>query len=191
MKHYLKIVLICFLFIACKGNKVLMQKSICVLEKVHMNQLAYYNNMDKKSDYASIINFGKQGRNILAKEAVDVVGPGHFTILEGFNPAWGDYVGLIWNDRLAYSYHRQAGKKKLHISKFSISNTDLENTNVNIPSHIVEKVKNWETQYIGNLKNRVGMGISDGFYFMATRVDMDGADNNQIETISFEEFGVE
>lgn len=32
------------------------------------------------------------------------------------------------------------------------------------------------------------MGILDGFCFMATRVDMNRTDKNQIETISFEEF---
>ncbi|MNK09224.1 hypothetical protein D3C87_271750 [compost metagenome] len=188
MIHYLKIGLICFLFTACSGNMVLTKKAIGVLEKVHMDQLSYFNNMDQKDDYASIIYFGKQGRNILAKEASDVILPGHFTILEGFNIAWGDYVGLIWNDRVAYSYHRQTGSKKLHIVKLLLSNTDLEKANVEISSPIVEKVKNWNTQYIRNLKNQVGMGISDGFCFMATRVDMNRADKNQIETISFEEF---
>ncbi|MDF2852897.1 MAG: hypothetical protein K0S31_3582 [Sphingobacterium multivorum] len=188
MINYLKIGLICFLFTACSGNMVLTKKAIGVLEKVHMDQLIHINNMDKKDDYASIVYFGKQGRNILAKEASDVISSDRFTILEGFNLAWGNYVGLIWNDRAAYSYHRQTGSKKLHIVKLLLSNTDLEKANVEISSHIVEKVKNWDTQYIRNLKNQVGMGISDGFCFMATRVDMNRADKNQIETISFEEF---
>ena len=48
---------------------VLTKKAIGVLEKVHMDQLIYINNMDKKDDYASIVYFGKQGPNILAKEA--------------------------------------------------------------------------------------------------------------------------
>ena len=160
-----------------------------MLEQVYKDQLSYYNNkIEDKDNYVSIINFAKQERNKVIQRAKSVIQSENFIILEGFNPAWGNFVGLIWNDETAYSYRQSSADKRFTFVKVNLKHNDTKKV-TGIDSYLFDKVNNWDTNYINTLKSKIGMSVLDGYNFMATKVTSNQNEKvPKIETIAFEQF---
>lgn len=153
-----------------------------LLKRVYKDQLAYYKSqIDVKADYVSIINFAKQERTSVLRQAGRIVESSNFKLLEGFNPGWGNFIGFIWNDQEAYVYHRSSNDPKLKFEKIAIESTSQKY----IDPSILKKVDTWDVQFISSLKGQLGADVVDGYCFIATNVR-----NNNIETIAFKEFKV-
>lgn len=189
MKRYtIALIIFCFFLSSCVAQKTSTNFDQ-ILEEVYKSQVDTYNNISGKENYKSIVNFGKQERLNVFKPIKSLLESDDFFILEGFKPAWGEFVGLIWNKKSAYSYRRSSKNRKLEIKKITLPNNDFRNFS-DIDYFIIKKVIDWDVNYIHNLKNSIGMGVSDGYYFMATRVYLNNLDPNikKVETIAFEQF---
>lgn len=188
MKKYFSGVIFCLFLTSCLAQNRSSNSSLLV-NQIYESQLAYYNaNIADKDNYSSIINFAKTERSTLFKRIGSVVQSDSFIILEGFSPGWGNFVGLVWNRELAYSYKKLSTDKKLHITKTNLSGNNVKH-NTGIDPFIIKKISEWDVNYIRNIKNKIGMGVSDGHYFIATKVTKGKTDHDYIiENIAFEQF---
>lgn len=188
MKKYFCGVILCVLLASCLAQNRSNDTSVLV-NQIYESQLAYYNtSIVDKDNYVSIINFAKIERSAIFKRIGSVVQSDSFIILEGFSPGWGSFVGLAWNGETAYSYKKSSTDKKLSITKTSLNGNNVKYT-TGIDPFIIKKISEWDINYIRNIKNKIGMGVSDGHYFIATKVEKGKTDHDYIiENIAFEQF---
>lgn len=188
MRFYFKIIVLCSILSSCLAQRP--SSTTPVLNEIYVNQLAIYNRIENKGNYASIISFAKGERFKVFKQIKGVIRPDNFNVLEGYSPGWGTFVGLIWNNKVAFSYKRSSIDHKLTVVKTTLSEVDLKR-HLGIDLFIVEKINDWDLNYIKNTGKAVGMGVSDGFYFLATKVSTDTSQlgqNPKIESFAFEQF---
>ena len=188
MKKYFSCVTVCLFLTSCLVQNRSKDTSLLANE-IYESQLAYYNaNIANKDNYLSIINFAKTGRSTLFKRIGSVVQSDCFIILEGFSPGWGNFVGLAWNSETAYAYKRLSTDKKLNITKANLGGNNVSHS-TSIDPFLIKKISEWDVNYIRNINNKIGMGVSDGHYFIATKVTKGKTDNDYIiESIAFEQF---
>lgn len=159
-----------------------------LMKQVYQNQKAYYDlRISDKKDYSSIISFGSKGREELyRKNGVQLSGLHDCIVLEGFNPGWGNYRGLLITNKGSYVYSNNAtGKWNMEV--IDIDNDDIEKKS-GIARNIIDKVRSWDTLYINRQRKQLGASVADGFVFMATSVRYIDSHNTKIETIAFKEF---
>ncbi|MDR6569835.1 hypothetical protein [Chitinophaga ginsengisegetis] len=159
-----------------------------LMKQVYQNQKSYYDiKISSKKDYISIINFGSKGREELYKKnGIQLSGLRDYIVLEGFNPGWGNYRGLLISDKGSYTYRNNAtGKWDMEL--INIDSDDVEKK-AGIERNIIDKVRLWDTLYINNQRKQLGAYVTDGFVFMATRVQYVDSHNTKIETMAFNEF---
>ncbi|PUZ19592.1 hypothetical protein DCM91_20375 [Chitinophaga costaii] len=99
-----------------------------LMKKVYQNQKSYYDKTNRiKDEYTNIINFGIKAREELYKKyGLKLSELKDFIILEGFNPGWGNFRGILISNKEIYVYkNKETGK------------WDMELTN--IESHDIEK----------------------------------------------------
>lgn len=187
MKAHFNITLVFLLFSSCTAQNN-SNKSKKLLEKIYEDQLTYYNTkIVKKDDYISIINFAKQERETVIKKTDNLIESDSFIILEGFSSGWGNFIGLIWNDKVAYSYRRSSTDKKIRVTRMELKDPLFSNK-AGIDQHVIDKINKWDIPYINDLKNKIGMSVSDGYYFIATKVSNESGKQAKVETIGFEQF---
>lgn len=162
-----------------------------LLNDIYIDQLEIYNKIKiaDKENYSSIIDFGKRERFKVFKQIKQVTKSESFYILEGFKPGWGEFIGLAWNNKVAFSYRRSSISSKLKITKTNINVKDLKK-DIGIDKFVIDKITDWDINYINSLNGEIGVSVSDGFYFIATKVvaTMHQSKKHKIETIAFEEF---
>jgi hypothetical protein len=159
-----------------------------LLKQVYRNQKSYYDkSISDQIDYKSIVNFGSKGRDELyRKNGIQVSRLQNSIILEGFNPGWGNYRGLLITNNISYAY-RKSTTGNWHIELVNINSDDVKER-VGITRNIIDKVSAWDTSYINDRKKQLGARVTDGFVFMATRVQYIDSHTTKIETIAFDEF---
>jgi len=100
----------------------------------------------------------------------------------------GNFVGLAWNSETAYAYKRLSTDKKPNITKANLGGNNVKH-NMSIDPFLIKKISEWDVNYIRNINNKIRMGVSDGHYFIATKVTKGKTDNDYIiESIAFEQF---
>lgn len=188
MKKYFSGIIFCLFLSSCLAQNRSINTSLLV-NQLYESQLAYYNtSIGDKDNYLSIINFAKTERSTLFKKIGRLVQSDSFIILEGFSPGWGSFVGLAWNREIAYSYKKLSTDKKLNITKMNLNGNNVKH-NTGIDPFLIKKISEWDINYIRNIKNKIGMGVSDGHYFIATKVTKGKTDHDYIiENIAFEQF---
>lgn len=188
MKGLITIITFCS-FISTSFAQNSIDSDATLLKDVYRSQFSTYNTILDQDNYKSILNFGKQERSLVFKQFKGIRPSRGFIILEVFKPAWGNFVGVVWNCEVAYSYKRSSISKKLEIIKTDLHRKDFEDI-AGIDSFIINKVAQWDVNFIKNTKNKIGAGVSDGYYFMATRIYpiKNSKENYKVETIAFDEF---
>lgn len=183
----INLILFCLLFSSCKVQNT-ENRSDALLSKIYNNQLEYFNtNIVDKDNYVSIINFSKQERNKIINQTKGIINSDSFYILEGFSPSWGNFIGLVWNKEIAYSYKRSSTDIAFNVTKVNLNDKKIKKTGIDF--HIIDRINHWDVAYINGLKRKIGMGVSDGYNFIATKVmNAKQGRNPVIETISFEQF---
>ena len=159
-----------------------------LMQQVYWNQKSFYNTkISDKTDYISIANFGSKVRGVLYKKSgIQLSALKDCIILEGFNPGWGNYHGLLISNEGNYTYRNNTtGNWDMELINIDSSGVEKK---VGIQKNIIDKVKLWDTLYINNQRKQLGNRVADGFVFMATRVQYINNHNTRIETIAFKEF---
>ena len=173
--------------ISCKVPTGGRDKSL--MRQVYQNQRSYYDvKISDKENYISIINFGSKGREELYKKnGIQLSELQDCIVLEGFNPGWGNYCGLLISNKGNYVYgNKTTGKWDMAL--INIDSDDIEKK-AGITRDVIDRVRLWDTLYINNQSKQLGTYATDGFVFMATRVRYIDRHSTKIETIAFNEFG--
>jgi hypothetical protein len=171
------------------GDHMILTAGGRVLEELFKNQKNYYDHyIGNKPDFKAIIAFASGGRQRLyANQHFSLEKPGIYILLEGFSPSTGHYTGMVLCDDHAVAYRNTASTGWKFWQIDHNSNDSLERLTF-IGRNIIDKVAHWDTAYINELKRSVGNTVSDGFNFMASRIDNHIPSALVIHTISFYEF---
>ncbi|MBB6236397.1 hypothetical protein HDC90_001009 [Pedobacter sp. AK013] len=188
MKFFFNVIFCSLFFSACLAQHKL-ESPGTLLNLVYRNQLAYYNTkIEDKDNYVSIINFAGKERIKITQPAKTLIKSGNFTILEGFSPAWGNFVGLIWSGKNALLYKRTSIDKRFILKKINLNSNVIKKL-TGIDLYLFNKINSWDVSYINALKSKIGMSVPDGYNFIATKVTTNqGEKKSKIETIAFEQF---
>ena len=157
---------------ACSSSKNL-PGTKRTLNKVYESQQQYYTSvLDKSPDYKSILNYSSKGRSILYKKhSVNLAAENEFTILEGYSPGWGSYIGFLMTDKKVWYYSNRDSAS--NFKEIMIDSPKLENE-IGVPPAILKTVRAWDTAYISGLKSRIGSHVLDGYFFWAVKVQRSG-----------------
>ena len=160
-----------------------------MLSKIYANQKSYFDNViNNKTDFKPIIDFASRGRAKLYKaNNFSFDRPTQYILLEGFINSDGAYSGIVLYDDIAIGYsNRKAGG--WNFFKFNTSNSDTLQLATDISRSVVDRIHVWDTTYINRLKHSVGSIVSDGFTFIASKIDNTNPSLPAIHTIGFYEF---
>jgi hypothetical protein len=173
--------------VSCRASKSVYKTNEGILSAVYENEKKYFDDkIQNKADYKPLIEFASKGRYELYKaNKVELEKLNKFVILEGFLSSNGMFVGMLMSDT-ATLYYKKNGSTNWQFSPIDNNKNIEEQTGIR--KDIINKIKNWDTTYIINLKQKVGSTVNDGFDFIATQVININKDVPIIETISFYEF---
>lgn len=172
----MKLLLLSVALILLKGEGHLMHE-------IYLHQKSFYNeHLKHKIDYVSIINFARQGRaKLYQQQGVQLATLRDCIILEGYSAGWGNYCGLLISKHANYAYRNgEQGGWEMQLVR--------DEESIAIPKHIIDHISTWDTAYIRQQTMRLGSSISDGYVFMATRVQYAADKHVKLETIAFNEF---
>lgn len=112
-----------------------------LLNEIHKSQKQYYSIVLKQNpDYFSLLTFSNEGRKKLYKDnKVELANYNDFIILEGYNNAWGGYVGFLFSESGDWLYQR-SGNTPWRVKKVDLGEAGLE-TSTGIAPEILRTVK--------------------------------------------------
>ncbi|MBO9730868.1 MAG: hypothetical protein J7623_19670 [Chitinophaga sp.] len=185
MKRPSFFIALCFFPLACKVAGSNHHKN--PMRSVYLHQKSYYQTkISNKNDYISIVNVGRSFREKLyLSNGIKVADLQNYLILEGFNPGWGTYRGLLISNQGSYTYSSM--ETGWNMKAIEADNEEISRA-TGIDRIIIDKVRMWDTAYINQHNHRLGEHVSDGSVFMATRVQYIDHLHSKIETIAFYEF---
>jgi hypothetical protein len=157
-----------------------------LMQQVYKSQQSCYNSVGDHSDYKAIVDFGKKRREMLYQHnGIQLSQLSDFIILEGYATGWGTYCGLLISPGGNYFYKNTALQKGM--MEFTKVDKEDMSAKSGIRKSLIERLQSWDTAYI-NYRNRQLGHVSDGFAFMATRVQQTNGQRAKISTIAFDDF---
>jgi hypothetical protein len=160
-----------------------------MLSMIYVNQKRYFDNViSNKLDFKPIIDFASSGRARLYKaNGFSFDRSTQYILLEGFVHSNGKYSGIMIYDDIAIGYYNSI-KEGWSFFKFNTSNSDTLQLATGIPRSVIDKIHVWDTTFVNGLKHSVGSIVSDGFTFIASKIDNANPSSPSIQTIGFYEF---
>jgi hypothetical protein len=190
----MKITIICVLLsslFSYTTNRMDNQIHTSLYNAIYENQKRYFeDSLNSDIDFKQMIVFGRKSRQKLYEaHNIDINKHQSYIILEGNSGIGSIYTGIVFEDNIEIAYiHTPA--KGWQVATFGKSNLDSLSTFTYIDLSIINKVSAWDVDYINGRKQYVGgTGVTDGYSFIATRVD-NSKKSPYIETIGFREFRI-
>jgi len=150
-----------------------------VFDAISKDQKKYFKKhiiKEVKKNYRNIINVADYVRtkvyNEISKENLSDV-----NILEGYDLAYGNLYGLIWNSSFIYTYQLTSGATKFTIKKVAIS--EVGNSNENY----IRLFKEWNNDLMSKTQS-CGRENINGKYYIGSKAEKVN-DVWEVKTIAF------
>lgn len=155
-------------------------------KKLFRCQKEYYvKELNKKTDFLSIVNFGKKKRfEILDSIKKETQNQKELLIFECYAPNEGIIKGLIFSDSTCHYYGYN------NIQRIENATHDLKNISqiTGIEEHILKMALTWDTISIKKINNTIGLRVNDGFFCMVSKFTVNKHKRTAILTFGFMEF---
>ena len=164
------LIIVASLVFACDPVKRVTDKDSHMYNLLYQSQKKYCDTANiNKPDYKSFLEFAQKKRaNLYKANSINLSEHKKIIILEGVLTTNGVFVGLVFSDEYTFYYQNiAAGGWDV---KLIDKDVDLQKmTGVN--QNVIDKIKLWDTQYIENIKSGIGSSVSDGFIFLASKIE--------------------